>query len=149
MCGDAKSLGCYLTWNSAGPKARNFGYSPSTVCVNPLTWRADGERGDFALNLGSLSTSDSVTLKPGAADAQCVNGRLRISELRSEQFKNVRLLLGQDNYHVLDYALFYMNLRQNAQARSIAWLTRHAPTGVEVRPALKPDDAANFVPGHY
>lgn len=149
VCSEAKSLGCYVTWNSAGPKAGYFGYTPTTVCVNPLTWRADGARADFALNLGSLSTTNAVTLKPGAADAQCIEGRLRVSALRTDQFKKVPMLLGRDNYHVLDYLLFYMNLRQNAQARSIAWLTLHNPTAVEVKPALKPDDAANFVPGHY
>ena len=30
--------------------------------------------------------------------------------------------LGRDNYHIYDYALFYVNLRQNAQARVDAFL---------------------------
>ena len=79
----------------------------------------------FVLRLGSLSTTNVVRLQSGAADAQCVAGRLRISELRTAQFENARLLLGRDNYHILDYALFYMNLRQNAQVRALAWLTAH------------------------
>ena len=149
VCTDAKTLGCYLTWNSAGPAAGDDGYSPATVCVNPLTWRADGEHADFALNLGSLSATGAPTLMAGAADAQCVGGRLRISQLRTEQFANARLLLGRDNYHILDYALFYMNLRQNAQARSLAWLATHSPVGISAPPVRRPDDAANFVPGHY
>ena len=30
--------------------------------------------------------------------------------------------LGRDNFHIYDYALFYVNIRQNAQARVDAYL---------------------------
>ena len=31
-----------------------------------------------------------------------------------------------DSYHVLDYAVFYMNIRNNAQLRAQAWLGSRA-----------------------
>jgi hypothetical protein len=62
-------------------------------------------------------------IEPGAADAQCIDGRLVVSEIRSDRFEDRPL--GRDNYHVYDYALFSMNLRSNASARVAAYLAEH------------------------
>lgn len=151
VCTEPKTTGCYLSWNSAGPNADRDGFSKNSVCVNPLTWRADGERGDFAVNLGSVAIGEgerSATAQLRGADAQCMDGRVRVSELRTKQFMNLLRSSTRDNFHLADYGLFYMNVRQNAQVRTVAWLAVHSPNAVRVRDTFDPNDAANFVPGH-
>ena len=59
--------------------------------------------------------------EPGAADAQCRDGRLLVTEIRSDHY-SLRPL-GRDNYHIYDYALFYMNIRENVQVRVDAFLS--------------------------
>jgi len=132
VCATATQTGCIVTWNAVGPHPRHFGEVDGQICVNPLTWATDGERADFDLNLGAVSfgtlnvTEGDPTgpreplVEPGAADAQCVDGRLRVSEIRSDAFD--ARLTGRDNYHIYDYALFHMNLRANAETRVRAYL---------------------------
>ena len=103
-----------------GPRAGLLFASPDNICVNPLTWSTDGARAPHEANLGAVNFSGSDTHEPGAADAQCREGRLRVSEIRSDHY--MLMPLGRDNFHIYDYALFYVNIRQNAQARVDAYL---------------------------
>jgi hypothetical protein len=132
VCRTATQTGCVVTWNTVGPSARRFEDTSGNICVNPLSWAADDERADFEANLGAVSfgrmelTGDDPTapreplVEPGAADAQCVDGALVVSEIRSDAFD--ARPLGRDNYHIYDYALFHMNLRANAETRVRAYL---------------------------
>jgi hypothetical protein len=69
-------------------------------------------------------------LLPAFADAQCVDGLLRVTELGDlERDLPSRLLLwlmGPQNYHPVEIQLFYGDLRANAQARVDAWLAARA-----------------------
>jgi hypothetical protein len=103
-----------------GPRAGALFASPNNICVNPLTWRADGAHADHDANLGAVNLEAGDLHEPGAADAQCRDGRLYVSEIRSGNYS--LMPLGRDNYHIYDYALFYVNIRQNAQARVEAFL---------------------------
>ena len=122
VCGTATQTGCQVTWNSVGPRAGALFASPDNICVNPLTWSTDGQRATHGANLGAVNFDGSDTHEPGAADAQCRDGRLYVSEIRSDHY--AAMPLGRDNYHIYDYALFYVNIRQNAQARVDAYLRR-------------------------
>ncbi|NJN51130.1 MAG: hypothetical protein HC809_04475 [Gammaproteobacteria bacterium] len=129
-----------MTWNAVGPNAASFGNPQTNICVNPLSWRTDGAPADFALNLGAVSfgatgfasnpdpaallAPRAAVVEPGAADAQCIDGRLLVSEIRSQNFSAQPM--GEDNYHIFDYALFHMNIRANAQTRVAAYLAAHA-----------------------
>ena len=54
-----------------------------------------------------------------APDNICVNPMTwRTDGLRAGHEAN----LGRDNYHIYDYAFFYMNIRQNVQARVDAFM---------------------------
>jgi hypothetical protein len=115
VCDSATQTGCQITWNTVGPDAGDLFASPTNICVNPLTWRADTTRAAHAVNLGAVNLISDNTHESGAADAQCLDGRLYVSEIRSDRYG--ARPLGRDNYHVFDYALFYVNIRQNAEAR--------------------------------
>jgi hypothetical protein len=149
VCAGETQTRCLVTWNTVGPEVREFQDTSRNICVNPLTWKVDGERADFALNLGAVTfnqrfesksaVAEDATFKPqvevGAADAQCVNGNLVVTEIRSDRFG--ARPMGRDNYHIYDFSLFHMNIRRNAQARVEAFVAAHsvAPASANVTPA--------------
>jgi Protein of unknown function (DUF3089) len=144
VCESAEQLGCVVTWNAVGPKARLFGPDPhSNICVNPLTWRTDDQLADRSLNIGAVawpgtfegSLADLKSLSPeyanatpvletSVADAQCIDGMLRVSEIRSANYG--ARPMGRDNYHIYDYNLFHMNLRRNVEGKVALYLAQHA-----------------------
>lgn len=85
------------------------------MCVNPLTWTIDGARGEFTDNAGGLSVV-AKTVIPGVADAQCENGMLHVSEIRTDIYDDLPNM-GKGNHHLLDYALYWSNIRMNAGER--------------------------------
>jgi hypothetical protein len=120
VCGTASQTGCFVTWNATGDGYRSFEPTEGMVCVNPLTWTNDGAQGDFEDNYGALSTVfNKVT--PGAADARCENGKLYVSDIRTHAFDKPPINMGKGNHHLLDYALYWSNIRENASERVAAF----------------------------
>lgn len=130
VCESAEQTGCVVSWNSVGPTAPVWRDTKADICVNPLTWNSKTGEAAHDLNLGSLSIAGGLRLVPKAADANCVDGRLIVSELHTTQYDDRPMLLGKDNYHILDYGLFYANLRRNAQTRVDAYLKAN-PIGAQ------------------
>ncbi len=122
VCETPTQTGCQVTWNTVGPRAGALLDEPDNICVNPLTWRTDGLRAGHEVNLGGLISGITDATAPGVVDAQCRDGRLLVSEIRSDQHS--ARPLGRDNYHIYDYAFFYMNIRENVQARVDAFMNR-------------------------
>lgn len=125
VCEHAEQTGCQVSWNTMAQGAERRGPDSSNdICVNPITWRTDGARADFADNLGGVSFADGAAVEAGVTDGQCVDGILEITEVRSDNYGTQ--MFGEGNYHVYDYSLFHMNIRQNAQARVNAYLSATA-----------------------
>ncbi len=120
VCEHATQIACQVTWNSLAPDAASFRDTTRDICVNPLSWRIAGQHADFSANLGAVSFSANGEVEPGVADAQCVDGKLYVSEVRSENYSS--RMFGPGNYHVYDFSFFHMNIRQNAEARVQAFL---------------------------
>jgi hypothetical protein len=138
VCQSAEQIGCVVTWNAIGPRAASWGDPSKNICVNPLTWRADGDAAESSMNLGGVTypgtfegtIADVSGLPPdfdskpfleaGVADAQCVGGMLLVQEIRSEHYASRPM--GRDNYHVYDYNLFHMNIRRNAELKVSRYL---------------------------
>jgi hypothetical protein len=155
VCQSAEQTGCMVTWNAVGPEASVFGDPSKNVCVNPLTWSTDGAPADASLNIGAVSypgtfagsladlkdlPQEFIDAKPvletGVADAQCIDGMLLVKEIRSTHYASRPM--GRDNYHVYDYGLFHMNLRQNVATRVARYLANPPPKPVITRPSLAP-----------
>lgn len=124
VCESAAQTGCLLTWNTIGDGYRPFQPSRGQVCVNPLTWTADDatgtfEDGTFEDNQGALSIVAN-TLMPGVADGRCENGMLYVSEIRTDAYDNLPNM-GKGNHHLLDYALYWSNIRRNVAERVAAF----------------------------
>jgi len=139
-CEARAQAGCVLSWQSFGepadPKMVTDVYDASTgktgisragspmLCVNPLT----GARGGAAAaeaNLGTLVPNKELTdgrlRAPGVAARCDVRGFLLIGEDPPDLGPYV---LPGGNYHVYDYALFWANVRADAEARLTAFLKR-------------------------
>jgi hypothetical protein len=142
-CQDATDLGCVVHWETYGPEGEPFVFEKNvtTLCTNPLTWKVDARSAPASLNLGAVQPSGAFALSFFGADraagvrfdplaaplvgyvgAQCKNGMLVVDPQEDSPFRPQARMAGQ-NYHGLDYALFYMNIRANAQARVDAYLS--------------------------
>ncbi|MEO1015530.1 MAG: DUF3089 domain-containing protein [Pseudomonadota bacterium] len=120
VCGAAGETGCLVTWNATGDGYRSFQPLENMVCVNPLTWTADDTQGGFEANLGALDQAEDGLIE-GAADARCDGGKLHVSEIRTDAYDDQPVNMGRGNHHLLDYALYWSNLRANAAERVAAF----------------------------
>ena len=122
ICEGASAVGCYLSWNSMGPNAETWEDQSGSACVNPLTWSTAGEFVPAQENPGSLSVANGRRMEAHVAGAQCIDDRLLIPKLESDLFSNQPVNLGPENYHLLDYALFFKSIEENASVRVDAML---------------------------
>jgi hypothetical protein len=141
-CEKASEAGCVLSWQSfatpADPKMVTDAYDGSKgpngvsragspmLCVNPIS----GERGGAApasANRGTLVPNKALNageLKAPGVAARCdVRGFLLIGEGGALPDLGPFVLPG-NNYHVYDYALFWANIRADAEARLAAFEKR-------------------------
>jgi hypothetical protein len=136
-CERADQARCILSWQSFGDPANTdlvtdvydgsegFTGQPrrreDMLCLNPLTGTRNGAAPPSA-NLGTLVPTDAqladATLQPGAVGARCDKGFLLID---GEVPDIGPYVLPGNNYHVYDYALFWANIRRDAQRRLAAW----------------------------
>lgn len=143
-CVSATDLHCVIHWATyaAGSHPVRSDTPDKVLCINPLTWRRDGGVAPAKLNKGAAPISgrfqfdfwtDRAThmaFPPpsaplaGHTSAECRGGLLFASDQRGTPF--ARFALGI-NYHGLDYPLFAMDIRENAQARVAAYLAAVAP----------------------
>lgn len=146
VCDDARQIGCVLSYNASkgGRLARlviegkeywwqgewHRQGDPAAICVDPLSWRADGS-GTADANRGGLplpkapfpqEAAPLVRLTPHLTGANCRNQMLEV-ELSPGAPKGFSDTLSSlaGSYHLNDYGLFYANLRENAIDRVAAW----------------------------
>ncbi len=81
-------------------------------------------------------------LLAGFADARCEGGQLTITEIgeppRDFMSRILDWMMGPENYHPIEYQLFYLDIRTNAYERVKAFVASRA--GARASPA--PRDAA-------
>ncbi len=123
VCDTPQQTACYVTWNSLGPNAKPFADYIGAVCVNPLSWTTDGKSAAAEQNVGSLSVGDKIRYEAGVTGAQCQSDRLLVGDFQSDMFDNLPVNMGEDNYHLIDFSLFYGSIRKNAQDRVKAFLS--------------------------
>jgi hypothetical protein len=142
-CTSGIDTGCIIHWATFGeggaPGRGDF--KEKLLCTNPLSWMRDGPRAPASQHQGGVVPSgrfqfgtwgadkpSGVVFEPLAAPiknatwAECRKGLLYVTDLKDTPFG--RLSFGEKNYHGLDYPLFHMDIRLNAQARVAAYLAR-------------------------
>jgi len=140
VCASATDTHCFVHWATWGEGGKpQYRRPDKLVCVNPLSWQRDGAMatkamdigaqpidGRFQLNFLGSDKASGMTFGPLAAPlphwtwAECRGGVLTVADQAGGPF--ARMDLGGKNYHGLDYALFAMNIRDNAKTRVEAYL---------------------------
>lgn len=119
VCESATQTGCLVTWNTISDGYRAIEPTTGLVCVNPLTWTNDSTQGKFEDNSGALSKK-SESLMMAVADGRCDNGMLYVSEIRTDVYDDLPNM-GKGNHHLIDYALYWLNIRKNVIDRVTAF----------------------------
>jgi len=119
-CRQPGETNCYVTWRTYARDYFPPGYvkpAVDAVCTNPLTWTTDSLYASAELNKGGVLKNFNNII-PGLSDAQVLDGVVRIS--KPHFFGS--FLFHFKNYHIVDYNLFYVNIRENAQLRKRMFL---------------------------
>lgn len=118
-CATPDETGCYCTWRTWNRKyGLKKAYQPEVVCTNPLTWSlTEKEYAKKSINSGAVIRPFN-TLRPSVTDAEIYKGILLAAK---PKFPG-SVLLVRKNYHIGDLNLYYLNVRENAQARAKTYL---------------------------
>lgn len=154
VCDAPDQTGCVVSWNAGKPGslgsrivihdktywwngAQKTDDQPPAVCVNPLSWRAQGPGAEpvaAAANPGSMplpgapfpvAPGSLPALTPGLTGAHCNDGRLEVDlqpDAPPAYGDSLTRLFG--SYHLNDYGLFYAALHGNAAVRARAFTDR-------------------------
>jgi hypothetical protein len=144
-CTTATDLGCVVHWDTYGDGGDTaIRPEPPSLCTNPISWTTDEDRAPADQNKGAVPISGQYNMNfsgddlplnigltplgepmPGHTWAQCRDGTLYVPDQRGTVF-NAVATPGEKSYHGLDYALFYMDIRENAKLRVNTFLNREA-----------------------
>lgn len=122
VCESSDQTNCWVGWNTYAK-----GYYPPTyeksyknaINVNPLNWKTDNTYAEIESNKGGILKNYNK-LRPELSDAQNHDGMLWIN--KPHFFGN--FLINWKRYHVVDYNLFYLNIRENVDERVNAFLNK-------------------------
>lgn len=120
ICENPEETGCWVSWNTM-----KHGYYPpdhdlwyyDALSTNPLSWTSDSTAVSYGMNKGGV-LRNYRKIKQGLTDAQNHRGMLWIN--KPKFFGN--FLINWDRYHIADYNLFYLNIRENVEQRVDAFL---------------------------
>lgn len=140
LCRSATQTGCVINWNSvkegttAGEREHNrFVWiegawqhvgTRALACTNPLNWELGGAAPASA-NLGAVPgvrpEAPMPQVVPQLTGARCSGALLEVSIPLDERHGFANVLTAFGSYHILDYNLFYANIRVNARDRVRAY----------------------------
>lgn len=115
-CANAEQTGCYVTWASFKHGYRYNKELPyyGNVCVNPLSWKIDSlsSKGRGAIMLGFDKK------KPYKTEAVIADKYLWVKT-------GMPVVQTWNNMHLVDYNLFWHNIRENASLRVKKYFEKH------------------------
>lgn len=122
VCQNANQTGCFVSWRTYRqdfkPKKSYRDTVPNIAVVNPLNWTTDEKRATAALNKGGVLYNYDAGPVPGLVWAERRGDGLFTN--KPKFFGDI--LFTRKNYHIGDYNLFWMNVRENAEARVAAFV---------------------------
>ena len=145
-CQSADALHCVVHWDTVAEGSPGVERPEESLCTNPLTWLVNEDRAHAALNEGAvvaggkyilqfgktedLATGQKFTAlsapRPGQTAAQCRDGTLYVTSQLGNDFDKTGMG-NNGGYHGLDYALFYMNIHNNAKLKVETYLKNTLP----------------------
>ncbi len=143
ICKNPVQLGCLVHWDTFNETYidENLSMYKDNVCVNPISWKKEGALSNLNEAKGAVEISGTFSLEFSGDDgpkgikflplkapikkyvqAQCKNGILFASDQTGTEFQG--FAGSQGNYHGLDFALFYMDIRENAKLKVKTYLKK-------------------------
>lgn len=130
VCDSSCQTGCFATWNSVryGELTfygrRTFNRFGRIICVNPLTWTQNTAEAPDSLNKGGVPFGYKTVDKHLASARISPVGLLWVHRPKHHTNKQYPQI-NSPSYHILDYNLFYMNIRENVHERISQYLLEH------------------------
>jgi len=128
--------GVIVSWTTEEPGATitngSFVWAENMRVINPLNWKTDATYAGVSENHGAMITSENGTqaLGPGTADAQIdLNRKVVVTTTAKSLFGNlpadsgINIIFGPKSLHLQECAIYYMNMRENAEKRIAAFLS--------------------------
>ncbi len=114
-------VGGYVSYNTFGENAKIDWMKEykDAVCVNPLSWKQDEIFVSSKEQKGALKKGDDELIK-NSFGCKCSDGVLEIQKPDVKGFTTI----GFKNYHLYDYGLFYLNIRENVALRVASYLKK-------------------------
>ncbi len=113
-------INCVVSYNSYGKGSRSkVDEYANAICVNPVSWKNDDQYVHANDHLGGVG-KDFKNIDEKLLSCQCQNGVLWIENLRKKNYP----VLGNKNYHLSEYLLFYASIRENIKNRVSSFLER-------------------------
>jgi hypothetical protein len=120
-CNDSLATGCFVSWRTFRKNSEEplfiVDEKFKAVVINPLTWTHETGLAPSSLNKGGVLKNFNRVV-PGVVSAQIHNNIL----WSSKPDVPGKIFYIQKNYHIGDINLFYINIRENTEARIKAFL---------------------------
>lgn len=118
-CEYPDETGCFCSWRTVKEGYQpKWDSDPSAVAViNPVSWTTGLAKTDYSMQKGAILTDFNKTIQH-CQTAQISNGVLWTNK---PKFRGSLFYIAE-NYHVGDYNLFYVDIRDNARLRATQFL---------------------------
>ena len=118
----ANDTGVIVSYNTEGlgnKEQFNCVVQEGAISINPINWKRDDTYASKEENLGSLSAEGEIEYHKADARVDTERGVVICESIESDAESQVTMqeYFGPDSYHLQDYSLYFMNLRQNVADR--------------------------------
>ncbi|EPG66350.1 PF11288 family protein [Leptospira wolffii serovar Khorat str. Khorat-H2] len=120
VCKDSKDTGCYISWNSKkwGSQLTDFALPPERyaggVCVSPVSWTPGSGETEKKSHKGGVGIGFSQ-IDRNYVKTKCEGEMLWVDLPSNPDYESKRG--NKKNYHISDYGLFYLDIRENIKER--------------------------------
>ncbi|TGL60560.1 DUF3089 domain-containing protein [Leptospira sarikeiensis] len=120
VCRNSKDLGCYISWNSKkwGSELTDFALPPERyvggVCVNPVNWTPNSPEVQKGSHKGGMGI-EFAKVDRNYVKTKCQGEMLWVDLPSDPNYESRRG--NKKNYHISDYGLFYLDIRENIKER--------------------------------
>lgn len=123
-CEEDNDIQCFCSWRTVNEKYRikkNDIEGSQISVINPLNWTLSSNKQTRDRHKGILLPTDGSISEP-LVDAQVKNGYLWVNK---PKFKG-SIFIQRKNYHIGDYNIFWVNIRENIAQRVDQYMTTQA-----------------------
>jgi len=113
-CSSPNQLNCFLSWRTLaeGYFPKDWEVSDSISCVNPISWEIDSLVSENENHLGILFQNHKIHY-PNSITVYNHNGVVWMKPIKIPFARFYRM----ENYHIADYNLYWINIRNNLRYR--------------------------------